>query len=138
MKNLDLSTPEKRLKAIQDLELEFITKLNNHCKLSEDVICRISENQIEIGINPTEDHHLFEFASEISLYSNFDWYLKNPVENKINFGSAGAFTPNNKGSYWRTMHAAEVLQVWDTVSELVNQYCANFRELRELISNQSK
>jgi len=126
----NLKTKEDRQEAIKQIERSFLNELRNiGVELSDDAVCRINQNSIEIGISAigkyAEKGYQMAFASAIELYAKrYDNELGfGRKENEINFGSSGSFNPSERESYWRTIHAASVLKNWAIVSEIVNIHC---------------
>lgn len=97
--------------------------------MADDAMIQIGQTQVEIGLR--KDEYNFVFASDFAIYSqNLKW-KGDEVENSINIASSGSFNPTNKASYWRTIHASEVLKNWGEVCELVNTTCKAFSEFLE-------
>lgn len=119
---------------IEKLENDFLAELKKGgVDLSPNAVCRINSNVIYLGIAATSYYKdkgfKAEFASEVELYSFDPTYGRQQTE--INFGSSGCFTPENKGSYWRTIHAASILIHWNVVCEIVNSYCKMYVDLQK-------
>lgn len=139
-----LNTREKRLEAINKINDSFIKELiSNNIKISDDAVCRVGENSIELGIKAKGEYldkgYIMSFASEISLYAkNESSNTFRGQYNKINFGSSGSFTPLNQESYWRTIHASEILKNWDISCTIINNHCKMYRDLCFNIFNQNK
>jgi hypothetical protein len=132
----NLKTKEDRQEAIKQIENSFIKAMKeNNIELSDDAVCRINSNSIVLGISAVdkygEKNYQIAFASDIELYAiNYDDELGLGIkENKINIGSYGSFTPKDRESYWRIIHAASILKNWDIVSEIVNTYCKMYSDL---------
>jgi hypothetical protein len=129
----NLQTEAGRLAAIKNLEVSFIRGLREISnEIADDAVCKISSDRVELGIYATgrnkEIIMQIDYVSCITVYEG-----NNKINNEINFGSSGCFTPDNKESYWRTIHAAAVLKNWDEVCVLVNEHCEAYRELLEEI-----
>jgi hypothetical protein len=123
----NLKTKEGREKAIRQIEEEFLTVLRkNNVELSEEVVCSIYQDRIELGIidKYSEIDHRITFESIIELYPK-----SFKRENEINYSSSGSFNPSNRASYWKTIHAASILKNWDIVSEMVNKYVRMYNDL---------
>jgi hypothetical protein len=136
---MDLSIKENRIKAIEEIQKSFISELvSKGIELSPNAICRISGFSIEIGCveqNSIKDTDFF--YSSIELYSAIGDAVWSINENKINFGSSGSFTPKDKSSYWRIIHAASIIKNWDICCELVNRHCLMYIELMKKIETQT-
>jgi hypothetical protein len=131
-----MKTKEDRQEAIKQIEISFLTTMkDNGLELSDDAVCRINQNSIELGISAigkyAEKGYLIAFASAIELYpKSYDDELGfGRKENEINFGSSGSFNPSERESYWRTIHAASILKNWAVVSEIVNTHCKMYFDL---------
>lgn len=132
----NLKTKNGREKAIKQIEISFLAAMKDKgVELSDDAVCRIYENSIELGISAVGKYakkgYQIAFASEIELYpkSYDDENGFGRKENQINFGSSGSFSPSERESYWRTIHAASVLKNWIVVSEIVNSHCKMYSDL---------
>jgi hypothetical protein len=129
----DLTTLQGRKEAIKEIENSFLAELrNNGIELSEEAVCRIYENSIELGIiaigKYAEKGYKMAFASDIQLYVKPD-NIFGSKENEINFGSSGYFNPSVRESYWRTIHAASILKNWGIACEIVNKHCKMYSDL---------
>jgi hypothetical protein len=136
MKNL--TTEEGRKQALKEIENSFLASLKaNGVELSDNAVCALNGSGITIGVSATglyaEKGHKMAFASEIELYAKRHYYDSDYQENQINFGSSGSFTPNDKESYWRIIHAASVLKNWNVVSDIVNTHCKMYNDLAKEI-----
>ena len=136
----NLKTKEDRQEAIKQIESSFLTTMkDNGLELSDDAVCRINQNSIELGISAigkyAEKGYQMVFASDIELYAkSYDDELGfGRKESEINFGSSGSFNPSEMESYWRTIHAASVLKNWQVVSEIVNTHCKMYSDLSKKI-----
>lgn len=135
----NLKTQEDRQEAIKQIEKSFLTTMkSNRLELSDEAVCRITQNSIELGIcaigKYAEIGYQMAFASPIELYAkSYDELGFERKENEINFGSSGCFNPSERESYWRTIHAASVLKNWDIVSEIVNNHCKMYCDLSKKI-----
>ena len=106
------------------LRNNFLKDLRNAgVELSDDAICRISENYVEISISkidkPTE--------AAFELYAKQDNILSKR-ENQISVSSSGNFDPSCRESYYKHIHTASILKNWKTVSDIVNDYCKTYTE----------
>lgn len=131
-----LKTKEDRQEAIKQIEISFLTTIkDNGIELSDDAVCRINQNSIELGISAigkyAEKGYQMALASDIELYAKIydDDLGFGRKENEINFGSSGSFNPSEREGYWRTIHAASVLKNWTVVSEIVNTHCKMYSDL---------
>ncbi|MFM7852301.1 MAG: hypothetical protein ACKO96_10405, partial [Flammeovirgaceae bacterium] len=118
------------------IESEFIYSVRNAgIELSEDVVLRIEENLIVIGIKATgsyaEGGFIIEFGSEVVFYTRDVSFTGSGFE--ISFGSSGSFTPLNKASYWRTIHASSILKNWDSFCEIAKHATQKYSELVKII-----
>lgn len=95
-------------------------------------VFKIDGSGIEISVSSQEKDRKTLFASDIQMYSDNRGLYKD--ENKINFGASGSFTPNNEASYWRTIHAANILLNWDKACVIVNSHCKKYRDFISKIS----
>lgn len=131
---MDLSRVENRKNFIENLENEFIETLRKlGLNISEKAVCIIGENDIELGVCYNDEGRYRDFASEITLTNERKMFGDDIRPFEINFGSSGAFNPSSsKASYWRTIHASEVLQNWDDVCKLVAKFCNEITKLREI------
>lgn len=121
---------------IEKLENDFLNELKKGgIDLSPNAVCRLESNVIYLGIAATGSYKdqgfKMEFASEVQLYSFDPTNEYGRRENEINFGCSGCFTPENKGNYWRTIHAASILVHWNVVCEIVNSYCKMYVDLQK-------
>ena len=127
----DLSKREERVEYVKELENSFIDSLKKSgLKISEKASCRIDTSRILLGVD-YEGNGYSDFGSAVTIYPE----ASNIIEDRdmeINFGTSGSFTPNDKGSTWRTIHASEILQNWETVKDLVREYKSKIYELREI------
>lgn len=141
MKTFDLTTEQGRKDAIKDLNESFISDLRKEIELCPQPYARVGANSIELAPLETDEKSPYFgvgiFGSEITLMSK-KGYLFSDTENYINYGNTGKFNPSDKGSYWRTVHAANILQNWDAVISIVEKYCGKYAELEKEIFNQNK
>ena len=132
----DLTTKEGRIAEIEKLENSFLKTLKgNGFDVAPDAVCRITKSSIELGIADTcaymDKGFKMAFASDLSLYAAEPDNIFGRKENEINFGSSGCFTPDVKGSYWRTVHAASLLKNWAIASDIVNTHCKMYADLEK-------
>jgi len=114
-----------------EIEASFIQAMRNAgIELSQDAVCRISENSIEIGIsnNDKNKHYSIAFGSSLDLYAKQDRILGLGRDNEIAFGSSGSFNPSERCAFNRTIHAASILKNWDAVCEIVNSHCKKYSD----------
>jgi hypothetical protein len=131
LEELDLKTTEGRIRALKRFNKECRLMFGaSGIELSEEALFSVNSGCIDISVKETDTERSklrrSIFASEVELY-----YREEGVF--INFGSSGSFDKNNKGSYWRTIHAASLLKNWDKVVELVTTYCEKYKALMNLI-----
>jgi hypothetical protein len=136
----NLKTKEDRQEAIKQIEKRFLTAMkSNGIELSDEAVCRIHQNSIEVGISAigkyAEKGYQMAFASAIELYAKScdDELGFGRKENEINLGSSGSFNPSERESYWRTIHAASILKNWAIVSGIVNTHCKMYSDLSKKI-----
>jgi hypothetical protein len=127
----NLTTEQGRKSAIEQIEQSFIKSLREiGVELSEEVICIINETSIYLSIKSYGERrkkgYKTAFSAEVILH----------IDKVISYGSSGSLTPENKESYWRTIHAASILKNWDKVCEQVNIHCKRYSELVEEIKKQ--
>lgn len=119
----------------EQLEIKMTTLRNNFLKdlrnagveLSDDAICRISENYVEISISKIDKPTEAAFGSSIELYAKQDNILSKR-ENQISVSSSGNFDPSCRESYYKHIHTASILKNWKIVCDIVNDYCKTFSE----------
>ena len=127
MKTHDLKTKQGRKSAIEEIEKEFIKSLREiGVELSDEATCDIMSNCIDLCYKNLG-------MSQVTIWAKKENYIKNA----INFGSSGSFYPENKESFWRTIHAASILKNWEKVCESVNKHCKKYSELVEEIKKQN-
>lgn len=120
----------------QEKAKQFYSELVEDCKKSftkagvflHNPGIRIDDSSIEISVVDNDGKSLF--ASDIQIYAKGGLFDR---VNEINFGSSGSFTPETESSYWRTIHAATVLQNWETVCNIVNEYCVKHKEFYSIL-----
>ena len=107
----------------------FLNSLrNNGFELAPNTYANVSESYIEIGLYKPDVKDERLFASEISIYiKSAPWNKGEEME--INFGSSGSFSPENKASYWRTIHASSFLKNWDKFKEVCELYANKYEKL---------
>lgn len=116
----NLLTKEGRISALKKIEVAFLQSLREVIQIAENTTCSLSNNHISIGISNGEIHDNgkegVQFASEVALirYDNIGF--------KIDYCTSGFFTANDTPMYWRTVHAANILQNWAKVCELAEKY----------------
>jgi hypothetical protein len=123
----NLTTEQGRKSAIEEIEQSFINSLREiGVELSDKATCDIMSNCIDLC-------HQNLGMSQVTIWVKKENYVKNA----INFGSSGSFTPENKESFWRTIHAASILKNWEKVCESVNEHCKLYSELANEIMKQN-
>ena len=134
---LDFTNEQDRIKAFLNLEGECLLEFTKSgFKMCPFALIRIDEYSLTISIMETDKTSAYfgrsAFASDMQFYSiRKEKYSER--NNEINFGSSGAFNPDCKESYWRTIHASEILTKWGKACEICNSYCEKFRKLRQTI-----
>jgi len=125
----DLSTKEGRQRQFDDIEASLISSLlTNGIFLCPNAVCRVARDSVQIGIEKTGGEKAeMLFASVVTIYTSNG--------NEINFGSSGAFSPDNSGAYWRTIHAANILNNWAKSCEIINTHCQRYEALEEEVFN---
>lgn len=130
----DLTTKEGRMAAITAIEKSFLEALRrNLFDVAKDAVCRVEKHMIELGIQSEKKGWKLAFASEISLYAADADAMFGRKENEINFGSSGSFTPEQRESYWRTVHAASIIKNWKVATEIINEHCKAYADLEKEI-----
>lgn len=111
------------------LRINFLKDLRNAgVELSDDAICRISENYVEISISKIDKPTEAAFGSSIELFAKQVSILGHR-ENQISVSSSGNFDPSCRESYYKHIHTASILKNWDAVCEIVNSYCKKYSDL---------
>lgn len=106
----------------------FLKDLRNAgIELSDETICRIGENYVEISISKNDKPTEAAFGSTIELYAKQDNILSK-TENKISVSSSGNFDPSCRERYYKHIHTASILKNWKTVCDIVNDYCKIYSE----------
>lgn len=88
---------------------------------SENVVCKINSFSVTIGIKTGERY--MDWGSDLDLCFDRSGVMT------INFGTRGSFTPSDIASYWRTIHAALILENWEQVSRVVKIHFLKAKEL---------
>jgi len=140
----NLKTQAGRLSAIKAIEDSFLKILRERgFDISTNAVCKVCRNSIDLGIAAKgEDARKgwkIAFASEITIYAaEPEDSIFGRKDNEINFGSSGSFNPSAKEPYWRTLHAATILQNWAFASIVVNTHCKMYADLEKQIYEQNK
>lgn len=134
---MDLTTEKGRQNALLSLMADFISDIHEKFNgFHENLSVRINDRVIEIGVHdPGKSkgvHMAHQWGSKVELYPDSIDFGGEPAPAKINFGSSGSFTPSTP-EYWRTIHAAIILQNWDKFTALVNRYCQKWSDLHNRI-----
>jgi hypothetical protein len=130
--NYDLTNSDQRKMYKRELENSLITDLKKKLNMSDNAICLIHRTSLIICTNIKDDKRI-DFGSEVNLYRrNDDDTLYQKEESRIDYGSSGSFSPSNKASYWRTIHAAEILKEWDYFIEVSDKYFHKIDELMKV------
>lgn len=119
----------ERKQALSQLHLDFFKELQETgLGFHPELRGIINANSISLGIvNPKEPGslHWVEFASDVTIYvAEKNIVRDSPAE--ISVSGAGAFSPNVAPSYWKTIHAAIILQNWDLIQGICSKYCARY------------
>ncbi len=114
-----MSTLETKYNALTN---DFKKELQNIITLADNAVCIINVTSIKIALQDAIDAQKIVFASDVEL---------NVKSQKLNFPNSGSFNPDNKGNFWRTIHAANILQNWEAVLELSKKYCEKHTHLLE-------
>ena len=93
---------------------------------SDEILVIVYDNSVRLGIEVEKNSTSFSFASDV-LFSIQRTSIIGHWEAEISVSSSGAFSPKNKSSYWRTIHAAIILQNWDAMNEIFSRYCKRYR-----------
>lgn len=133
LETMDLTTEEGRKAALLALMSDFIAEVHEQFNgFHEKLSVRINDRIVEIGVHDPEKskgvYMAHQWGSKVELYPDSIDFGGEPAPAKINFGSSGSFTPDAP-EYWRTIHAAIILQNWDEFVKLVNQCCQKYTEL---------
>ena len=130
MKTYDLTQLEDRKAAIENLNNECKKAfIDNGFEAAPDCKFDILSGAIKImSGNP---------LAAISLYSSYSPYGR-AREVEMNHGISDSYTPANRSSYWRTIHAASILKNWDKLVPLVDKCCTAYRELEKEIFKVNK
>lgn len=118
LREYDLSIEAERNRALDFVHDSYIVSLRNKgLSLADNAVAAIYGDRIDLALKGDGEYRTM-FASEVTIYVPH----KNQ-EAKIAYGSSGSFDLKNKASYWRTLHAAEVLKKWDIVIWESSLYC---------------
>ena len=128
-----LITVEQGIAEIVKIDTSFLESLRlAGIVISDETICSVDSQMIQVAIIESGEilsSSIIEIYAEVQD-NNFG-LLSRP--NRINYGSSGSFSPDNKGAYWRTLHAASFLQNWKPLCEIVNEHCSMYRDLMKEI-----
>lgn len=132
----DLSNRETRLKAFRKLEGQLIdTLISAGMRLNKNTWVTLSGSQIEIYlVNKDKESKYYRkpvFASDVNIYLNKDFNGEESF--KISFGTSGSFSPEDKAPFWRTIHAANLLNNWGNVCKISKEYFDKYTELETSI-----
>lgn len=121
-----ISLEFKIIKKMTTEEINLIKELKeNGFELSDKAMVWLSDNSLTIGIleinNKSNYFGQMAFASEVTIY-NKTLLNKKETDLTINFGTSGSFTPENKSSYWKTIHAATILKNWGVFCKIMKKY----------------
>lgn len=125
---MDLTKVENRKSFIKECEISLINELkSNRINLSERAVANIYMWRVEIGVNyqSREDFDM-DFASEITIYIDEE-------KPTITYGTSGSFNPLEKdASYWRTIHAAEIIKNWNDAIAIIKEWWAEVSKLNDI------
>lgn len=133
-----LTTEAGRKEAAEKLHQELFAKLKSVALgFHPELRGRIDETCISLGlIDEVEPERLYStmWASEILIYPAIERFgkIRNPG---INFGGSGSFSPENTGPFWRTIHAAIILQNWEVLMPIFKDFCERYTILMNEIQN---
>lgn len=132
----DLTTIEGRKAAVAEIEESLINNLRScRLKMAKNAVCRIGDYNAEISIEASEERKIKGYKTEFA--SGVDFYIKDKdgrrKANEINFGSSDWFSPKDKAEYWRTIHAASILENWAISCSIIEKHCKMYRDLIEEI-----
>lgn len=133
-----LTTEAGRKEAAENLHLELFAKLKSlNLGFHPELRGRIDETVIGLGIidavNPDRIHTTM-WGSEIQVYPAIERFGKVRFP-EINFGASGSFSPENTGPFWRTIHAAIILQNWEVLMPIFKDFCERYTILMNEIQN---
>ena len=122
----NLLTEEGRISALKKIKDGFLQSLRKVIHVAENATCSLSNNHISIGISKSNGNGV-EFASEVALMKYSDGFKL------LHSSTSGFFTANDTPLYWRTVHAANILQNWSKVCELAEKHTKMYDELTKEI-----
>ena len=132
----DLKTQKGRNAALANIHSNCLSAfISAGVELSPDVEFEVSAKFLVITIKKTKK--LSDFSSSVHINCGNTDRFSGFNEPTISFGSTGSFTPENKSSYWRTIHAASCLKKWFKVCRIVGQSCLEYRELIKKIKEEN-
>lgn len=98
--------------------------------ISSDMLVSITSNTVTIGVKDTNEDSKryggFLFGSELSI--NIDDMV-------LNVPSSSNVCPDTKATYWKLVHAGELLKYWDTTVSIIKEYTQKYDSLIEEIFN---
>ena len=121
---------EDRKKAMQELNVELAHLLN----LSGGMKVQVNPDRVTLSALNAEGRSIF--GSEIEITADSDGYFE--MENEINFGASGSFSPSDFGMVAKINTVAAILNNWDSVCKLVNRYCGSRREMDDFFIAQNE
>ena len=132
----DLTTKTGREKAFRQLEALLIdTLISAGVRMNKNTWITLSGSQMDIYlINKDKESKYYRkpvFASDINIHLNKHFSGKESF--KISFGTSGSFSPEDEAPFWRTIHAANILNNWDNVCKISKEYFDKYTELETLI-----
>ncbi len=129
----DLAIESEQKIALDSIHDSYIVSLRDKgLTLAENVGAAIYGDRIDLALKGDGEYRTM-FASEVTIYTPH----KNQ-EAKIAYGSSGSFDLKNKVSYWKTLHAAEVLKNWDIVIGESSLYCLIYYSFVDLCYSAAK
>lgn len=105
---------------------QFISELQTLITIHKNATASIRDGMVEIGVKEEGTEKVL-FASEVQIYTPQDkWGIRSKAS--IQVCTSGSFDNKNIASMWRTIHAAGILQNWEAVIALCEEYVAKIHE----------
>lgn len=135
--NIDLRIKENRVKQLDKINKDLTNEIFNS---------RIRFNPLtQISVNDTYIHFTFSAitggvknSANITVYREIKDRGFLNQDGGINFGTSGTFNPENVAACWRTIHAAIIINNWDLIMMLVEEYCGKYEKLGKEIKKQNR